>query len=184
MKTLAAGLAGLMLTSLALADHHMEKEGDHSGPQKAICLLVPTAGSEVSGYVMFEETDGKVRVTGEVTGLTPNAKHGFHIHEFGDLRDMKEGKSLGGHFAHGGDKHGKPSDPAEERHTGDLGNIQADGEGVAKIDISDTVIDLHGVESILGRGVVVHKGEDKFTQPTGDAGGRAAIGVIGVAKTE
>ena len=33
-----------------------------------------------------------------------------------------------------------------------------------------------------GETFVIHVGEDKFVEPTGDAGGRLAIGVIGVAK--
>jgi len=39
---------------------------------------------------------------------------------------------------------------------------------------------LAGPHSILGRGLVVHANPDKFTQPVGDAGGRVAVGVIGV----
>jgi Cu-Zn family superoxide dismutase len=42
---------------------------------------------------------------------------------------------------------------------------------------------FHGTTSILGRGVVVHeKADDLKTQPSGNAGGRLAVGVIGVAK--
>ena len=184
--SLAAALCLPSLSTPAAADHHLRGEGhaemDHSGPSKAVCVLLPTKDSKVRGKIMFEEKDGKVHITGRVTGLEPNSKHGFHIHEFGDISDRKEGKSAGGHFAPGGHMHGKPSDEAGSRHVGDLGNIEADAEGVAKIDMTDDVIDLHGKDSILGRGVVVHVGEDKFTQPTGDAGGRAAVGVIGVAK--
>ena len=41
---------------------------------------------------------------------------------------------------------------------------------------------FHGESSILGRGVIVHeKADDLKTQPTGDAGGRVGVGVIGVA---
>ena len=169
----------VFLASPASADHHMG--GEHAGPSKAVCTLFPTVGSEVVGVVIFEETDGKVTITGKVFNLTPG-KHGFHIHEFGDLSDLKSGKSTGGHFSPGGHDHGKPSDDAANRHVGDLGNIEADENGTAIINITDSVIDLHGENSILGRGIVVHAEEDKFTQPTGDAGGRVAIGTIGIAK--
>ena len=183
MKRLLTLSLALVFCGTAAADHH--KKGEHDGPpSKAVCVLLPTVGSQVRGTIMFEEKDGKVHVTGKVSGLTPNGKHGFHIHEFGDLSDLQEGKSTGGHFSPGGHQHGKPSDSADKRHIGDLGNLEADGSGVATIDMTDEVIDLHGAESIIGRGIVVHKGEDKFTQPTGDAGGRAAIGVIGIAKDE
>jgi Cu-Zn family superoxide dismutase len=42
---------------------------------------------------------------------------------------------------------------------------------------------MSGPNSIIGRGLIVHeKADDLKTQPTGDAGGRLACGVIGVAK--
>ena len=42
---------------------------------------------------------------------------------------------------------------------------------------------MSGEKSIIGRGVIVHeKADDLKSQPTGDAGGRVACGVIGIAK--
>ena len=42
-----------------------------------------------------------------------------------------------------------------------------------------------GEDSIIGRGVIVHAGEDDLTsQPTGAAGARIAQGVIGIAKID
>ena len=49
--------------------------------------------------------------------------------------------------------HGGPGD--EVRHLGDLGNIEAESNGVAKIDIADKVISLTGSHSIIGRTLVV-----------------------------
>jgi Cu-Zn family superoxide dismutase len=146
---------------------------------KAICVLVPVGESKVTGTVRFErQADGKVKVSGEVRGLTPG-RHGFHVHEFGDLSARDDGKSVGDHFAGGSETHGRRD--AQERHAGDLGNIEAGDDGVAQIDLVDDVLALSGPHSILGRGLVVHADEDKFTQPSGDAGGRVAFGVIGIA---
>ncbi len=160
----------------------IEKTGDaKTGEAKAdetyvaVCRLEPIGDSGVEGTVNFSQKGDKVTVTGEVKGLEPG-KHGFHVHEKGDLSDKETGKSAGGHYNPTDQKHGKPSDA--ERHVGDLGNITANDEGVAKIDIQDKVISLHGDHSIIGKSIVVHVGEDKFTQPTGDAGARAAFGVI------
>ncbi len=141
----------------------------------AICRLEQIGGSGVTGTVNFTQLGDKVTVTGEVKGLKPG-KHGFHVHESGDLSDKETGKSAGGHFNPTGQKHGKPTDA--ERHLGDLGNITADDQGVAKIEITDNVISLRGPNSIVGKSIVVHVGDDKFTQPTGDAGARAAFGLI------
>ena len=46
--------------------------------------------------VDIEEYDGDTLISGIVTGLGENPKHGFHVHEFGDLSDGCT--SCGGHF--------------------------------------------------------------------------------------
>ena len=133
----------------------------------AVCVLMPVGDDGVSGTIEFRQDGNKVHVTGLIKGLKPG-KHGFHVHEFGDMTDQRTGKSAGRHFNPTNQPHGRPTDKA--RHVGDLGNVVAGDNGVAKIDITDTVIKLNGPHSIIGRGLVVHVGEDKFTQPTGDAG--------------
>lgn len=147
-------------------------------PTHAVCVLRAIGDSKVEGLIEFERRDGGIRVHGRVSGLEPG-KHGFHVHEFGDLRDAGTGKSAGGHFAPEGQPHGRPSDA--ERHVGDLGNIEANAEGVATVDITDDHIALAGPHSIVGRALVVHAGEDTFDQPTGSAGPRVAFGVIAIA---
>jgi Cu-Zn family superoxide dismutase len=131
--------------------------------------------STVSGTIELQQEKGYVLVTGEVRGLTPG-KHGFHIHEFGDLR-ATDGMSAGGHYNPHKKPHGKPD--ARERHEGDLGNIEANAEGIAKVNVKAMGLDL---SNVLGRSVVVHEKPDDFSQPVGNAGGRVAVGVIGLAK--
>lgn len=146
-----------------------------AAPQKLRCDLQPTAGNTVSGWVSFEPMGDHVHVTAEVKGLTPG-KHGFHVHEKGDC-SSGDGKSAGGHFNPTGAPHGGPD--AEQRHVGDLGNLEADDTGVARYDRMDMVLRLSGEHSILGRAIIVHAGGDDFTtQPTGAAGARIACGVI------
>jgi Cu-Zn family superoxide dismutase len=81
--------------------------------------------------------------------------------------------------------HGAPNDT--ERHVGDLGNIEAGNNGVATVNITDSVISLHGGHSIIGRALVVHNGTDDLgragtdeSKKTGTAGSRVACGVIGI----
>ena len=159
-------------------DHHAN---EHKKVDYAVCVLQPVGDSGVSGTILFDQKGKELRVTGTVKGLSPG-KHGFHIHEFDDLRDMQKGLSAGGHFNPTDAKHGHRE--GDERHAGDFGNIEAGEDGVAEIDFIDKIASLNGAHSIIGHGVVVHADEDKFTQPTGDAGGRVAIGVVGVAKPE
>lgn len=146
---------------------------------KAIALLHGTTGSNVAGTVTFTAAGNEVKVVADITGLTPG-KHGFHIHEFGDC-SSPDGKAAGGHFNPANHQHGAPD--AMDRHAGDLGNIEADASGKAHLEMTDKVMKLNGADSILGHAVIVHeKADDLKTQPTGDAGGRLACGVIGVAK--
>ena len=65
-------------------------------PTKAIAVLHPTAGNNVTGLVTFTKSGDEVKVVADVNGLTPG-KHGFHIHEFGDC-SSSDGSSAGGHF--------------------------------------------------------------------------------------
>jgi len=148
-------------------------------PTKAIAVLHPTAGSNVSGTVTFTKGTDGIQVVADVTGLTPG-KHGFHVHEFGDC-SSPDGNSAGAHFNPTHKQHGAPN--AADRHAGDLGNIEADASGKAHLDWKDKVMKLSGPDSVVGRSVILHEKEDDLkTQPTGNAGGRLACGVIGVAK--
>ena len=62
--------------------------------------------------------------------------------------------------------HGAPGD--ESRHVGDLGNIEADVAGVATIDMLDRWLSLNGINSIIGRGVVIHAGRDDLGHVSDD----------------
>ena len=147
--------------------------------EKAVAVLSPTANSKVMGTVTFMKSGGEVKVVADITGLSPG-KHGFHIHEFGDC-SAPDATSAGAHFNPTKHQHGAPE--AADRHAGDLGNIEADASGKAHLELSDKAMKLSGAESIVGHAVIVHeKADDLKTQPTGDAGGRLACGVIGVAR--
>lgn len=145
----------------------------------ATAALSPTQGNQVAGEVSFNVVDGAVRVTGTVTGLKPNSEHGFHIHEFGDC-SAPDGSSAGGHFNPAKADHGQVG--ADPHHGGDMPNLKADAEGKATIDaaVSNNVnIGKGDGFDILNHAVIVHADPDDYkTQPTGNAGGRLACGVI------
>jgi Cu-Zn family superoxide dismutase len=146
---------------------------------KATAVLTPTEGNKVHGVVTFTQTGANIKVVAHLEGLTPG-KHGFHIHEFGDC-SSKDGSSAGGHFNPANAPHGAPD--AAQRHAGDMGNIEADQNGVAHLEYNDAVAKMNGPGAIIGHGMIVHeKADDLKTQPTGNAGARQACGVIGVAK--
>lgn len=148
---------------------------------KAVAVLSPLGGSGVSGTVTFSKAEGGVKVSAKVAGLKPGA-HGFHVHEFGDC-SAADGTSAGGHFNPSAEPHAGPQDA--QRHAGDMGNITAAGDGSASVEYTDARASLDGATSILGRGVIVHANPDDMkTQPTGNAGGRLACGVVGAAKAQ
>ena len=131
----------------------------------------------VAGTVTFTPAGNGVKVHAEITGLTPNGKHGFHIHEKGDL-SAPDLMSAGSHFNPGGHKHGGPE--ATERHGGDLGNLEADGTGKATYDATVQGLTLDsGPNGIVGKSVVVHeKADDLKSDPSGNSGARIGGGVI------
>lgn len=171
-------LAVLGLRSQAAAQHE-EKKAEAGSITKAVALLLPTKGSEVKGRVTFTQDGRTIHVHAEISGLTPG-EHGFHVHEFGVWSE--DGMASGGHFNPTMQPHAGPDAP--KRHVGDLGNLTANSNGNATLDLDDSHLSFHGPHSILGRGLVVHVKADDFKtqQPPGNAGGRLAVGVIGVAK--
>lgn len=156
-----------------------DAQSSTAGPvMQAVAVLNPTSGNMVKGVVHFTQVGGKVKIEADVEGLKPG-KHGFHIHQYGDC-SAPNGTSAGGHYNPDGYPHAGPD--KKERHMGDMGNLDADASGRAHYERLDDYIVLNGPKSIIGRGVIVHAGEDDLmSQPTGNAGSRVACGVIGIA---
>lgn len=151
---------------------------------RAICVL-DNRELNVKGLVKLEELNGKTKIWVTFSGLNPG-KHGFHIHEFGNLTNAC--LTSGDHYNPLGKNHGGPKD--EERHFGDLGNVEADELGNVNMELEDSLIKLTGEYSVIGRSFVVHENEDDLGKggfpdslKTGHAGGRIACGIIGVTKT-
>jgi len=162
-------------------EHPQEHPKEHSSlaMAKGVAVLHPTQGNAAQGVVTFTQESGGVRVVAKLTGV-PKGVHGFHIHEFGDCSSA-DGTAAGGHFNPTAMSHAGPA--ADKRHIGDLGNVTADEQGNAQLDYVDKHLTFTGANSIIGHAVILHANPDDFTtQPTGNAGGRIACGVIGVGK--
>uniref|UniRef100_A0A0K8R8A0 Superoxide dismutase [Cu-Zn] n=1 Tax=Ixodes ricinus TaxID=34613 RepID=A0A0K8R8A0_IXORI len=132
---------------------------------------------QISVAVRFVQTSNwSVEVTVNVTGLPPGS-HGFHVHQYGDI--TKGCASAGGHFNPLSMNHGGPNSVV--RHVGDLGNIDADADGIVVICRKYYNLTLHGTHSILGRSIVIHADKDDYglgghndSLTTGHAGARLA----------
>ncbi|MDX1497539.1 MAG: superoxide dismutase family protein [Salinisphaeraceae bacterium] len=141
-----------------------------------VVSLSPTRGHEATGTVVLTESPGAgLNMEISLSGLKPGL-HGFHVHETGDCSGP-EAMTAGGHFNPGNKSHGAPSE--EDRHAGDLGNLDADGMGNARASISTAELSLSGPNSIRGRAFVVHaEADDLESEPSGNAGARVACGVV------
>jgi Cu-Zn family superoxide dismutase len=136
----------------------------------------------VAGEVRFSQVGDGVKIVADVTGLEPGKKHGFHIHEKGDL-SAPDLNSAGPHYDPAGThQHGPPS-AAGKTHAGDLGNLEANDKGVAHLEITVPNVSLGGKNDLVGRSVIVHaKADDLKSNPAGDSGARIAGGKIEMGK--
>lgn len=148
--------------------------------RSATATLEAKSGSSVSGTVRFTEVvvDGHpgVHVTVSARNI-PQGLHGFHVHEFGDC-SAPDASSAGGHFNPTGQAHGAPNESPS--HAGDFGNVRADDDDRVSVTYLMHNVTLgDGPNSILGKAIVLHANRDDLvSQPTGDAGGRIACGII------
>ena len=172
----------LTLTVATLCGATYATADEHDG-HKAVAVIYTTSAwqapqDNVMGVVYFEEMGDVVHVTGHIKGLEPNSVHGFHIHQYGDA-SKDDGTSAGGHFNPHDKPHAGPD--AGAHHAGDLGNITADKNGEVKLDIKADWLQIDkGPHAVLGRSVVVHAGADDLkSQPSGAAGPRIGVGVVG-----
>jgi Cu-Zn family superoxide dismutase len=149
-------------------------------PASAQATLQPAKDTPgFSGRVIFYQAGSQVRVVADVTGVSPPGNHGFHVHENGKCeRDPgKDFATAGGHFNPAGTPHACPD--AASHHAGDLGNIVINADGTGHVDVTTSALSLSGASSVVGRAVILHAApDDCTTQPTGNAGGRLACGVI------
>ncbi len=139
----------------------------------------------ISGTVTFSQlaTGGPTIVIVALSGVPPGI-HGFHVHEFGALGNSCG--AAGAHFNPYLSQHGFPN--ASLRHVGDLGNVLAGPDGRVAVTIVDSgplAISLSGVNSVVGRAVMLHQDPDdgglggkNDSLTTGHAGPRIACAII------
>lgn len=142
----------------------------------ALAMLAPTSGQTAAGTVRLTQmADGSVDVQVDLTGV-PAGVHGFHVHEKGDCGD--NGNAAGGHFNPDSTAHGAPEMPPH--HAGDFGNVTANAAGEVHTRFTTRSVTVEaGAKSAVGRAIILHANPDDLTtQPTGNAGGRIACGVV------
>jgi len=153
-------------------------------PRMARVQMVPAGpNSTVYGWLkVYEFKKNGLYIKGKIYNLTPGL-HGFHVHSNGstDLNCTLTGP----HFNPDNVTHGGPQSLVH--HAGDLGNIFASSNGVAKIEILTRQISLDPSSNyyIMYKSFAVHDGQDDLglgtaatSSTTGNSGNRVACGII------
>jgi len=144
----------------------------------------------VKGSVSFHQCQPGVATTIDIklSGFADRRPKAIHIHTYGDL--SRGCDSAEGHYNPGNRKHGNFALHGKDRHVGDMiNNLYPSSNGAVRVIYQDDLIDLYGKNSVIGRMVVIHAGEDdlgvkrdtdKGSATTGNAGGRIGCAVIGL----
>ena len=143
--------------------------------EAAVCLVRPTTNADnadLSGAIVFEAAGAGVEVSYHVVGLAASTTHGFHVHQKGDISPVNgaaDGSATAGHFI-GTCDNCRPSGLHEAGNLNDGSGLTTDADGVAQGRFTDSEIALNGVDSIIGRSIVIHAA----------SGARIAHCVIGI----
>lgn len=153
--------------------------GSDSDEVRASALMAPLNGGMAMGNLQFLEAehDGSRHVQLDITlSQCPEGIHGFHIHEGTSCGN--NGDDALGHWNPTGEAHGRYGQTPF--HQGDIGNVtcNAQGQGTLSIEAEGWTLDNDPNTGILGRAAILHANEDTYVQPTGNAGGRIACGLI------
>ena len=146
--------------------------------QTASAAFKNAEGKEV-GSANLTQTQHGVLINVSVKGVPPG-EHALHVHAVGKCEPPFT--SAGGHFNPGNKKHGLLA--AEGHHAGDMPNLHIPQSGDLTVETvnADVTLEKGKPNSLFdadGSAIVIHAGSDDYkTDPTGEAGGRIACGVI------
>jgi len=159
------GAAPLAAKGMSMHDHAMADIVDGQGQTKGRAMLM-------------QGKDG-IHVTVEGVGLPPGV-HAVHIHTTGACT-APDFKSAGGHWNPTMKEHG--SENPAGHHMGDIPNMTVASDGTGKLQaVIPGAMLKDGDKPLLdadGAAIVIHAAADDYkTDPTGNAGGRIACGII------
>jgi Cu-Zn family superoxide dismutase len=190
MKVLGALIAAISVS--ALSSLPVAAQSEKAPAKKAASKAAPKQVEVPPAKAALKSADGKDVGSAELTqtpagvliklsvkGLPPG-EHAFHVHGVGKCEPPFT--SAGGHFNPRGKKHGIAA--ADGHHAGDMPNLHVPASGELVTEVVNAAITLaKGKPNSLfgkdGTALIIHAGKDDYkTDPTGDAGGRIACGVV------
>jgi superoxide dismutase, Cu-Zn family len=172
-------LGGILITRVGQA-----------GEGVAVATLRDTGGADV-GWARFEPDGAAVHVKARAYGMSPGF-HSFHVHAVGVCDGAVGFTSAGIHY--------NPAGATHAHHAGDMLSLLVKQDGTAELDFRTDSFTVDQLLDADGSAVIVHAGPDNFgnipsrylsgapltpgpdtaTLATGDAGSRAACGVVQV----
>ena len=167
-------LAILVLAAAFMAACMTDSESDDA-VETATASMSGADGSDM-GTVTFIQGPRGVLVSADVSGLS-EGWHGFHVHSVGGCEP--DFSAAGGHFAPNAKGHGFTRE--DGGHPGDMPNIYAGANGVARADYFHHSISLTTGDGYLfdsdGSAIIIHAKPDSYGEDPA-AGDRVACGVI------
>lgn len=167
-KWMLAGLVAGLIGTTALP----------AAAQTSSVALKDAQGKEV-GSANLTQTPRGVLINLSVKGLPPG-EHAFHVHAVGKCEPPFT--TAGGHYNPDSKKHGLMA--ADGAHAGDMPNLHIPQSGDLTVEVLNAAVTLDKGKpnSLLdadGSALVIHASTDDYkTDPTGEAGGRIACGVV------
>lgn len=146
--------------------------------QTAKSTIKGADGKDIGNAELVQTPTG-VLLKFSVKGLPPG-EHALHVHAVGKCEPPFT--TAGGHFNPDNKKHGLMA--AEGHHAGDMPNLHIPASGELAFEVMNTAITLekgkaNSVFDADGSAIVIHAGKDDYkSDPTGEAGGRIACGLI------
>jgi Cu-Zn family superoxide dismutase len=148
---------------------------------KGVQVDFKTAEGQSAGTALLTPDGNKVKVKLDLSGL-PEGEHAIHVHQNAKC-EAPDFKSAGGHFNPFAKEHGTKNPKGS--HAGDMPiNLQVMADGTDHVSfVTDSISFKKDAKNYIfangGTAFVIHeKADDMMTDPTGNAGGRIACGVI------